>query len=137
MINKEETAKKESDTGLEIPNKVEEKISNEVVETKIEEPISNTIEENNEDTTQKSLEELMAENDISETSIVSNEGNIDDTTDITEDKEVEEKNEEKINETVNEEIPKNVEVVNSWEPELTIENKDIVPENDDEKKDSI
>lgn len=123
----------------------EEKVSEPIESTNIIESMSNevqneTIEENNNDVPkQKSLEELMAENNISSASIDLDVSNSEvDETKVEEDKnekEIEQNEDQK--ESVNEEINENVEVTSSWEPELTVENKDIAPEKEDEKKDSI
>ena len=80
---------------------------------------------------------IPAENDISEISVVSSEDNNVEIPSVDAEQHVEQDNEEKQEESVNEEIPKGAEVVNTWEPELTVQNKDIVSENDDDKKDSI
>lgn len=155
-VVKNEEVKEIINNGIETSNeKVEnndEKISEPVeVGVSIENEVNDAQTENSEvnidndvkteETTQKSLEELMAENDISETSI-----DLDETNSEVEKTKIEEENNEQVvaqnkvedkDESVNEEIPQNVEIVNSWEPELTVENKDIVHENDYEKKDSI
>lgn len=140
VTNNEENINPESVNNIEIPTQVEESkpVENEIEEPKFEEPIITTEEkeeinniENEEEPVQKSLEELIAENELAETS--NNDINVEQT-EITEEQK---KIEENVEETVNEEIPKDADVVNAWEPELTVENKEIVAENDDEKKDSI